>query len=57
MYGSNLLNDDLASIIKVNEICNNLGLDTIAAGATIGYAIECYRERAARAKTKPTGWN
>jgi aldehyde:ferredoxin oxidoreductase len=42
MYGSNLLNDDLASIIKVNEICNNLGLDTIAAGATIGYAIECY---------------
>jgi aldehyde:ferredoxin oxidoreductase len=42
MYGSNLLNDDLASIIKVNEICNNLGLDTIAAGAVIGYAIECY---------------
>ncbi len=42
MYGPNLLNDDLASIIKVNEICNNLGLDTIAAGATIGYAIECY---------------
>ena len=42
LYGSNLLNDDLSSIIKVNEICNNLGLDTIAAGATIGYAIECY---------------
>jgi aldehyde:ferredoxin oxidoreductase len=42
MFGSNLLNDDLASIIKVNEICNNLGLDTIATGATIGYAIECY---------------
>ena len=42
IYGSNLLNDDLPSIIKVNEICNNLGLDTIAAGATIGYAIECY---------------
>jgi aldehyde:ferredoxin oxidoreductase len=42
LYGSSLLNDDLSSIIKVNEICNNLGLDTIAAGATIGYAIECY---------------
>ena len=42
LYGSNLLNDNLPSIIKVNEICNNLGLDTIAAGATIGYAIECY---------------
>jgi aldehyde:ferredoxin oxidoreductase len=42
MFGSNLLNDDLASIIKANEICNNLGLDTISTGATIGYAIECY---------------
>jgi len=42
MFGSNLLNDDLASIIKINEICNNLGLDTISVGATIGYAIECY---------------
>ncbi|MBN1582667.1 MAG: aldehyde ferredoxin oxidoreductase family protein [Anaerolineae bacterium] len=42
MFGTNLLNDDLASIIKVNEICNNYGLDTISVGATIGYAIECY---------------
>lgn len=42
MFGSNLLNDDLASIIKANEICNNLGLDTIATGAVIGYAIECF---------------
>jgi aldehyde:ferredoxin oxidoreductase len=42
MFGSSLLNDDLPSIVRVNEICNNLGLDTIAAGATIGYAIECY---------------
>ena len=42
MFGTNLLNDDLASIVKVNEICNNLGLDTISIGATIGYAIECY---------------
>ncbi len=42
MFGSNLLNDDLASIIKLNEICNNLGLDTISVGSTIGYAIECF---------------
>ena len=42
MCGSNLLNDDLASIIKLNEICNNLGLDTITLGSTIGFAIECY---------------
>jgi len=42
MFGSNLLNDDLASIIKVNEICNNYGLDTISVGASIAYAMECY---------------
>lgn len=42
MFGTNLLNDDIESIVKANEICNNLGLDTITVGATIGYAIECY---------------
>ena len=42
MFGMNLLNDDLASIVKLNEICNNLGLDTISVGSTIGYVIECY---------------
>jgi aldehyde:ferredoxin oxidoreductase len=42
MFGSNLLNDDLASIVKINEICNDLGLDTISVGSTVGYAIECY---------------
>lgn len=43
MFGSNLLNDDLSSIIKVNEICNNMGLDTISVGATIGYVMECFQ--------------
>lgn len=42
MFGSNLLNDDLPSIVKVNEICNNLGMDTISVGAAIAYAVECY---------------
>ncbi len=42
MFGSNLLNDDLSSIVKVNEICNNYGMDTITVGSTIGYAIECF---------------
>jgi aldehyde:ferredoxin oxidoreductase len=42
MFGTNLLNDDLASIVKINEICNNCGLDTISVGATVGYAIELY---------------
>jgi len=42
MLGSNLLNDDLASLIKVNEICNAWGIDTISLGGTLGYVIECY---------------
>jgi aldehyde:ferredoxin oxidoreductase len=42
MFGTNLLNDDLASIVKINEICNDYGLDTISVGATVGYALECY---------------
>lgn len=42
MAGTNLLNDDLPSIIKFNEICNAEGLDTISVGATLGYIIELY---------------
>ena len=44
MYGSNLLNSDLASIIKANDICNRYGLDTISAGACIALALECYEK-------------
>jgi len=42
MFGSNLLNSNLFSIIKSNDICNRYGLDTISAGAVIAFAIECY---------------
>ena len=42
MFGSNLLNDNLESIIKINDICNRYGLDTISAGACIAFTIECY---------------
>ncbi len=42
MFGSNCLNNNLESIIKANDICNRLGLDTISAGASIAFAIECY---------------
>ena len=36
------LNDNLESIIRMNDICNRAGLDTISLGATIAFAIECY---------------
>ena len=42
MFGTNCLNNNLESIIKVNDICNRYGLDTISAGAAISFAIECY---------------
>ena len=41
-FGSMCLNDDLESIMAANDICNRAGLDTISAGATIAFAIECY---------------
>jgi aldehyde:ferredoxin oxidoreductase len=36
------LNDNAESIIKANEICNKMGLDTISVGCTVAFAIECY---------------
>ncbi|AUV80784.1 aldehyde ferredoxin oxidoreductase [Salinigranum rubrum] len=35
-FGSNLLVDDVVSVMKSNELCDELGLDTISAGVTIG---------------------
>ena len=36
------MNDDLQSIFLINDLCNRAGIDTISAGATIGFAIECF---------------
>ncbi|MBI2865590.1 MAG: aldehyde ferredoxin oxidoreductase family protein [Chloroflexi bacterium] len=41
-FGSNCLNYSVQSIIKANDICNRYGLDTISAGSTIAFCIECY---------------
>ncbi len=41
-FGHLLLNDDLMSIFQANDLCNRAGIDTISAGATIAFAIECY---------------
>jgi aldehyde:ferredoxin oxidoreductase len=42
LFGSSLLNDNIESIIMANDLCNRYGLDTISAGATIAFAMECY---------------
>jgi aldehyde:ferredoxin oxidoreductase len=41
-FGSMCLNDNVISIIKANDLCNRYGFDTISAGATIAFAMECY---------------
>lgn len=41
-FGSMCLNDNIESIIMVNEICNRYGLDTISAGSTMAFAIESF---------------
>ena len=43
-FGSNLLNDDLDSIILMNDLCNRYGLDTISLGVSIAFVIEAYEE-------------
>ncbi|MHA2290222.1 MAG: aldehyde ferredoxin oxidoreductase family protein [Promethearchaeota archaeon] len=41
-FGHLLLNDDIVSIFTANDLCNRAGLDTISAGGTIAFAIECF---------------
>lgn len=41
-FGSYCEIDDLVAISKANALCNDYGLDTIACGATIAWAMECF---------------
>ena len=41
-FGGLLLNDDLDTIIELNEMCNRAGIDTISAGGVMAFAIECF---------------
>jgi len=40
--GSNCGIDDLEAIAKGNEFCNAYGVDTVSAGGTIAWAMECF---------------
>lgn len=42
LLGSNLGVDNITAIAACNELCNALGLDTISAGGTLSWAVECY---------------
>src|SRR5215211_91696 len=41
-FGSYCGVNDLAAIARANHLCNEYGVDTIAAGATIAFAMECF---------------
>lgn len=41
-FGPLILNKNLHVIIKINDMLNRAGMDTISAGATIAWATECY---------------
>lgn len=41
-FGSMCLNNNLESINMLNHICNSYGMDTISAGCSIAFAIECF---------------
>jgi aldehyde:ferredoxin oxidoreductase len=43
-FGTLIMNDNLAGVIKINEWCNRYGLDTISCGATIAFAMEAYEK-------------
>lgn len=44
MLGSNCLVDNPKAVSKANDLCNRLGIDTISAGAFIGFTMECYEK-------------
>jgi len=42
-FGTLTLCDDLPTLFKINDLCNRAGLDSISAGATAAFAIECFQ--------------
>lgn len=44
LLGSNCGISDIDSIVKANELCDDLGMDTMSAGNVVGFAMECYEK-------------
>jgi aldehyde:ferredoxin oxidoreductase len=43
-FGPNLLNNDLASIVRLGEVCDRSGMDTISASNTVGLAFYLFEK-------------
>jgi len=53
-FGPNLGIDRVEPVIRLNNICNDLGLDTASTGSAIGWALELY-QRGIISKTHTSG--
>jgi aldehyde:ferredoxin oxidoreductase len=42
VFGGLVMNKDLNAIFTINELLNRAGMDSISAGGTVAFAIECY---------------
>ena len=42
MFGANLFNSNIESLIRINDICNRYGMDTISCGGLCAFAVECF---------------
>jgi aldehyde:ferredoxin oxidoreductase len=42
--GGLCMNEDMESLFELNEMLNRAGMDTISAGATVAFAMECYEK-------------
>jgi aldehyde:ferredoxin oxidoreductase len=43
-FGSLLVIDDLAAVLKMGEMANRYGVDSISCGVTIAFAMECFEK-------------
>jgi aldehyde:ferredoxin oxidoreductase len=43
-FSGNCLNDNIESLIKIDNICNDYGMDTISAGGLVAFLINCFEE-------------
>jgi aldehyde:ferredoxin oxidoreductase len=43
-FGSLILNNDLEALFVINDLLNRAGMDTISAGSTVAFAMECFEK-------------
>ena len=54
-FGPNIGVDRIESVIRLNNICNDLGFDTASTGSSIAWAMELYQRGLDHARSRPAG--